>query len=433
MLQKNILLKPALSPKGLSKTLRLILSVAFYHPYSLCMKRIPLVLTAIVVCTVLAISCSKSSNSGTGTDNAAALVALNLPATPFNYASIAWPAHFTTNVLPGPAQTAATDNINTPATNPITDNGATLGRVLFYDKSLSANGTVSCSSCHSQANGFADTAKLSKGFLGGSTRRHSMGLANAILYRRGRFFWDERAATLEQQVLMPFQDATEMGLTLTQLVDKVKAAQHYPVLFNRAFGSTEITSDKISLALAQFVRSIVSYNSKYDVGRAQVANPLANFPNFTASENNGKQFFFLPSNAGGGNCSGCHTTEAFILPNPATTVNGLDATSTTDLGVFEAIAQPQFVGAFKSPSLRNIEKTAPYMHDGRLKTLEEVVEHYNSQVKAHPNLAPILKDPTGNPIRLNMTAQQKTDLVNFLKTLTDNSTLTDVKYSNPFK
>jgi cytochrome c peroxidase len=396
------------------------------------MKKATFLLSTVSLIVIIAISCSKT-NDANNTTNADDLKALNLPTLPYNYASIAWPAHFTNNVLLGAGQNAATDNINTPANNPIADNGATLGRVLFYDKSLSANNTISCASCHVQANGFADTAKLSKGFAGGSTRRHSMSLVNAILYKRGRFFWDERASTLEQQVLMPFQDATEMGLTLTQLTDKVKAAPHYPVLFAKAFGSSDITSDKISLALAQFVRSIVSFNSKYDVGRATTNIPTANFANFTTSENNGKLFFFQPINLGGGNCIGCHSTEAFINPDRGATVNGIDATSTTDQGVFEALPQPQFFGAFKVTSLRNIEKTAPYMHDGRFKTLEEVVEHYNSQIKAHPNLFPALKDPTGNPIKLNMTAQQKTDLVNFLKTLTDNTMLTDVKYSNPFK
>ena len=399
------------------------------------MKKTYLIIASLCASITIIISCNKSTDvSATTLTTTDALAALNLPTTPFNYANIAWPTHFTNNFLLGGAQNAATANINTPASNPITDNGATLGRILFYDKSLSANNTISCASCHTQANGFADTAKLSKGFAGGITRRHSMSLVNAILYSRGRFFWDERASTLEQQVLMPFQDATEMGLTLTQLVNKVKAAPHYPTLFAKAFGNSDITSDKVSLALAQFIRSIVSYNSKYDAGRTTAVNPANTpFSNFTTSENSGKAFFFQPIIMGGGNCVTCHSTEAFINPDRGATVNGIDANSTTDRGVFEAISQPQFFGAFKVTSLRNIEKTAPYMHDGRFASLEQVVEHYNSQIKAHPNLFPALKDNAGNPVRLNMTAQQKIDLVNFLKTLTDNAMLTDVKYSNPFK
>lgn len=357
---------------------------------------------------------------------------LNLPEVAYDYSSLNLPDHLKTNVLLGPGQNAAIDNDNTPNDNQITNDGATLGRVLFYDKSLSANGTISCASCHKQELGFSDDAVLSKGFDGGFTRRHSMSLTNARWYARGRFFWDERAATLEDQVLMPFQDPVEMGMTLQSLVDAVSAKSFYAELFEKAFGSNEITSDRISKALAQFVRSIISYNSKYDVGRALVNNPANAFPNFTQSENNGKNLFFRPPPAGGAGCIGCHSTEAFINPDNGPTNNGLDSVSTDDLGVFEAISNPRFLGAFKVPSLKNIAVTAPYMHDGRFSTLEEVVEHYNSGVQNHPNLGPALRDPDGNPIRLNLTEQQKQDLVNFLKTLTDESVLTNEMFSDPF-
>ena len=133
-----------------------------------------------------------------------------------------------------------------------------MGRVLFYDKKLSANGTIACASCHKQDKGFSDDAILSVGFDGGLTGRHSMTLINARFYQRGRFFWDERAATLEEQVLMPFEDPVEMGMTLEEVVQMVQEQPYYPVLFENAFGSQEITSDKIAKALAQFVRSIVS-------------------------------------------------------------------------------------------------------------------------------------------------------------------------------
>lgn len=358
---------------------------------------------------------------------------LNLPSTTYDYTTINLPAHLTTNVLIGVGQNAAIDNDNTPISNPTTNNGATLGRVLFYDKKLSINNTISCASCHKQENGFSDNTKFSLGFSGGSTRRHSMSLINARWYKRGRFFWDERAATLEEQVLMPFQDPVEMGMTLTNVVDAVRSQTFYSDLFLSAFGTNEISSDRIAKALAQFVRSIVSVSSKYDAGRQTVNIPTTNFSNFTQSENNGKQLFFLPKSLGGLSCVGCHSTEAFINPDAGATNNGLDLTSTTDLGVFEAIPNPNFLGTFKVPSLKNIELSAPYMHDGRFNTLEQVVEHYNSGVQNHPNLNSSLKDASGQPQRLNLTAQQKTDLVNFLKTLTDNNLTTDVKFSNPFR
>lgn len=260
-----------------------------------------------------------------------------------------------------------------------------------------------------------------------------MTLINARFYQRGRFFWDERASTLEEQVLMPFQDPVEMGMTLEQVVSKVREQPYYPELFANAFGSQEVNADRISKALAQFVRSIVSYSSKYDQGRALAATPGANFQNFTAQENLGKNIFFQTIPNGGGACFGCHTTEAFISANPGPQNNGLDAASTTDLGAGGVFNNPIFVGRFKTTSLRNIELTAPYMHDGRFKTLEEVVEHYNSGIKNHPTLSPALTDANGNPVRLNLTTTQKSALVAFLKTLTDNSVSTDPKWSDPFR
>ncbi len=193
---------------------------------------------------------------------------LNLPDTPFDYATLDLPAHFTTNVPGQPLPTSIIGFDNTPSDNPITNDGATLGRVLFYDKKLSANGTISCASCHQQNKGFSDDATLSLGYNGGTTGRHSMTLINSRFYQRGRFFWDERAATLEEQVLMPLQDPVEMGMTLEQVISTVEQQAYYPDLFEKAFGSQEVDADRIAKALAQFVRSIVSYSSRYDEGRA---------------------------------------------------------------------------------------------------------------------------------------------------------------------
>jgi cytochrome c peroxidase len=354
-----------------------------------------------------------------------------LPATTLDY-TLSLPSLFTTNAGPGlPSSINGVDN--TPSSNPMTNAGATLGRVLFYDTYLSSNGTVSCGSCHKAASGFSDPAVLSVGFNGFTTRRHSMTLIHARYYQRGRAFWDERAATIEEQVLMPFQDNIEMGLTLAQLVQKVTEKPYYAPLFNSAFGTSAITSDRISKALAQFVRSIVSYNSKYDIGRALVAAPGAPFPNFTAAENQGKQLFLQPIANGGGACFGCHTTEAFVSSNPGPQNNGIDLVSTTDFGAGETFPNlALFQGRFKTSSLRNIELTAPYMHDGRFATLEQVVEHYNSGIQNHPTLSAALKDANGNPMVFNFTAGQKSALVAFMKTLTDNSVATEAKWSNPF-
>jgi len=356
---------------------------------------------------------------------------LNLPATLFDYSSLNLPQHFVRDIPDQALPTSVNDIDNTPINNPVTDDGATLGRVLFYDKKLSANQTVACASCHIQALGFSDDARFSLGFEGGRTDRHSMTLINARFYQRGRFFWDERATTLEEQVLMPFQDPVEMGMTIEQLVSTIEAQDYYPELFTNAFGSPEVDSTRIANALAQFVRSIVSYSSKYDEGRAAANAPGNNFVNFTAEENLGKNLFFRTIPNGGGACFGCHTTEAFVSANPGPQNNGLDIV-TTDEGAGAVFNNPIFEGRFKTTTLRNIELTAPYMHDGRFSTLEEVVEHYNSGIQAHPTLSPALTDTDGNPIRLNFTNEEKAALVAFMKTLTDESIANEAKWSDPF-
>ncbi|HVJ46558.1 MAG TPA: cytochrome c peroxidase [Luteolibacter sp.] len=339
--------------------------------------------------------------------------ALKLPSVPANYANPALPARFQVQPILG--------QDNTPADNPVTNAGATLGRVIFYDKRLSLNQTISCSSCHQAAHGFSDPRKFSVGFNGGHTSRNSMGLTNARWYQRAAFFWDERAETLEDQVLQPIQNATEMGMTLPAVVARLSAEPFYETLFTDAFGDSAVTSERIAFALAQFVRSIVSTNTKFDAGLA------VNFTNFTAEENTGRQIF-----NGAGNCAACHGTDNFV-PGPAINNNGLE-NPYVDKGVGEITGRARDEGLFKVPSLRNIELTAPYMHDGRFATLEEVVEFYNSGIVAHPNLSPPLcvGGPTGPPRRLNLTAAQKAALVAFLKTITETSLTSDEKFSDPF-
>lgn len=342
--------------------------------------------------------------------------ALHLPGAPFNYAAPGLPLSFTVNPI------LAQDN--TPLTNLTSDLGATLGRVLFYDKRLSTNQTVSCASCHQQAHGFSDPRQFSVGFAGGLTGRNSMGLSHARWYQRRHFFWDERANTLEDQVLQPIQNSVEMGMTLTALTNRLAAEPFYTNLFAQTFGSTAITAGRISQALAQFVRSIVSVQSKYDTG---VSN---NFANFTAQENLGRQIFFGQVGNPPATCAACHGTDNFVA-GPALNNNGLEFPY-VDLGVGGITGNPADNGKFKAPSLRNIELTAPYMHDGRFTNLEQVVEFYNSGVVDNTNLSPPLRNPNGTVRRLNLTPQQKAALVAFLRTLTDPNLATNEKYSDPF-
>ncbi len=385
------------------------------------------ILTCLLVLFTFLVSCENDDYQPV--DESATL--LDLPAVAFDYETLNLPNHFTVDAM-GALPTSINGIDNTPSDNPVTDAGATLGRVLFYDKKLSANGTIACASCHIQEKGFSDDEVLSIGFDGGLTRRHSMTLINARYYQRGRFFWDERAATLEDQVLEPFQDPVEMGMTLDDIVSTIEMQSYYSDLFVAAYGTEEVTTDRVARALSQFVRSIVSYTSKYDEGRAQLSGPLGPFPNFTAQENMGKNLFFTDISNGGGSCFNCHTKEAFVSSNPGPLNNGLDAVSITDLGAGEVFPNSIFEGRFKTTTLRNIELTAPYMHDGRFATLEEVVEHYNSGIQAHPTLSPALTDANGNPIQLNFTDAQKAALVAFMKTLTDPSIATEEKWSDPF-
>jgi cytochrome c peroxidase len=314
----------------------------------------------------------------------------------------------------GPGGTViATDN--TPSTNPTTDAGATLGRVLFYDVRVSANDKQSCSSCHIQSFGFSDTAQLSRGFAGGLTARRTPGLANARFYARGHFFWDERAATLEDQVLAPIQNPVEMGMTLDTLVRKLEATTYYRPLFLAAFGTTDITSDRVSKALAQYVRSLVSSGSKFD--RAFTGGPQPNFAGvFTAQEQQGQALF---QSAG---CARCHTTNAHVSDDIHNT--GLDAT-VTDVGAGN--------GTFKAPSLRNVALRGRFMHDGRFTSLDQVVEFYNSGVQPNPNLDNRLRAPGGAPLRLGLAQSDKDALVAFLRTLTDSTMASATKFSNPFR
>jgi cytochrome c peroxidase len=348
-----------------------------------------ILLTGTLISLVLLFQqCSKKSDPVT----ADTFSAPNLPATPFNYV-LTYPAFI---------QNALTANDNTPADNQITNNGATLGRVLFYDKHLSKNNTVSCGSCHKPDKSFSDEAVLSKGFNAGLTARHSMSLLNARFYKSGKMFWDERSPTLEKQALQPIQNTVEMGLTLAELESKVQSLSYYPALFQKAFGSSTIDSVRIGKAIAQFIRSIVTFQSKYD----QVKQGLATF---TADEAAGEQLFITTPPVGP-SCGACHAPPMFITSQPAGPFGLPDA---TDHGINNE-------NRFKSGSLRNIAFTAPYFHNGSV-----------------PTLAAMLNGgPPGSPTNIpahSVAPQDAPKLLAFMQTLNDVSVTTDVKFADPFK
>lgn len=380
----------------------------------------------VAVCVVVA-GCSKASKSEEG--RASDYATPSLPQVSFDYETKAWPKHFFEESELWEMQRPLVEEDNTPADNPISNAGATLGRVLFYDTALSKNRTIACASCHKAEMGFSDERRLSQGFSGGETARHSMGLANARFYGEARFFWDQRAATLEEQVLMPFQDPVEMGMTLETLVQRVEGGKYYAKLFKRAFGDAKVTPKRISKALAQFIRSMVSTTSRYDKGRAKVQRRTDPFPNFSETENIGKRLFSRPQGKGGLGCFTCHQGEGFVAV--LATSNGLDA-APPDPGYGSVTGQPRDMGTFKVPSLKNVGLRPPYMHDGRFGSLQEVLDHYSDSIEPHANLGLPFQSHGGSVRQLGLNQRAKECLIAFLHTLSDPGMLAEPKYSDPF-
>ena len=358
-----------------------------------------------------------------------------LPQRPDDYTSVRLPKHVDL------AEFAQGDN--STEQNVLTNAGAALGRVLFYDTQLSRNNTVSCAACHEQRAGFSDPKPFSVGFEEGRTGRNSMGLANLrytnLKGARPGFFWDERAATLEAQVLMPIQDRIEMGMELSELDTKLQKLPYYPPFFAAAFGSPEVTSDRIAKAVSQFLRSMVALNAQFDrAADAAGGDYSASFEKFTDQENLGKSLFI--DGIGGVaemGCAHCHIPPTFGMPKAFN--NGLDRKSKDPgLGALGRPSNDPFTpsnaGKFKAPSLRNVALTAPYMHDGRFKTLEDVVEHYSRGVHPHENLGLVFGEQPGDRATtgFQLTGEQKGALVAFMKTLTDDSLISDPKFSDPF-
>lgn len=485
-------------------------SPAARHPHPRAGATAQAALGLAAICLVAAAGCAGGSGSPQGDPI--------LPAEPLDY-QVDLPFYYETNtLLQTPFQTSALHNDNL-LDNPLTDEGATLGRVLFYDRDLSSTKEVSCGfPCHVQEFGFSDPDTTSRG-VDGRTKRNSMALANARFYRQrtetlplpvevdsvGRFFWDERADSLEDQVLMPFEDPVEMGLDEGELVEIVSGKEFYEPLFLATFGDSTVTEERIASALAQFIRSIVSLESRYDEGRRALAarqgepgSGLEAFPTFTDAENRGKRLFVGPRvNDEGlfmGPCGGCHLSDAQISAPSGAVNNGvihlqnqeaIDLINFVasrgrfrqrpegadddviyqaavdrlyawmdddpdgelgDLGIaehFDREVRPPHqialaIGAFKAPSLRNIAETAPYMHDGSLETLEDVIDHYSGGVLENPhpsinfgfNGVPVQRF---GPLRaFEFTAQEKSDLIAFLQTLTDPEVLSAERWSDPF-
>ena len=322
---------------------------------------------------------------------------------------------------------------NTSSGNSISDEEATLGRILFYDKQLSVNDEISCGSCHKQEFAFGDTEVQSIG-VNGLTGRHSTRLVNARFGEEENFFWDERAASLEIQTTMPIQDHIEMGFSgangdpdIDSLISKLEGIDYYQNLFSYIYGDASITEVKIQNALAQFVRSIQSFDSKYDIGREQVNNNNADFPNFTDSENAGKDLFMSNPNNGGAGCNSCHRAPEFDI-DPDSDNNGIISVAGNPAGVD--------VTNTRSPTLRDMVNpdgilNGPFMHDGSLETLLDVINHYDDIPNngANTNLDNRLNGGGGN---LNLSDQEKEDLENFLLTLTGSDVYTNPKWSDPF-
>lgn len=310
--------------------------------------------------------------------------------------------------------------------NELTIQGVKLGRMLFYEKMLSQDGSMACASCHLQEFAFSDTARFSIGVKGLPGGRQAMGVFN-MAWNTNEFFWDGRAHLVRDQSLGPIQDELEMNETLENVIAKLSASQTYKDQFTRAFGSSEITAEKMSLAMEQFMNSIVSYQSLYD-------EFLVDTTVFNESQKRGRDLFFQEyneffPNESGADCAHCHGGANF--ENDQYMNNGLNTDAEIkDEGRGKVTKKPEDKGKMKVPSLRNVAITAPYMHDGRFNTLEEVVDHYNSGLKASSTLDLALEQTRGTGLRLS--EQDKTDLVNFLKTLTDTKLTTNPDYSSPF-
>lgn len=303
----------------------------------------------------------------------------------------------------------------TPTDNPLTVEGIALGRRLFYEKMLSNDRSMSCASCHKQENAFDDPRPFSEGTNGAFGDRNAMAIVNAAWEKH--LFWDGRRSSLEAQAHDPLTNPIEMANNWPEAVARLQSSPTYPDLFFKAFGTKTVDSNLAMKAIAQFERTLVSFNSKFDKYYYQGDSTV-----FNQSEKNGLALF-----TGKGLCNNCHLMNTLLTDRDLKN-NGLDE-NPADVGLMKFTGNTNDKGKFKVPSLRNIEVTAPYMHDSRFATLEDVVNFYSSGIKqSSPNIDEHMPDFGSG---LNLTAQEKADLVAFLKTLTDQSFLADAKFSDP--
>jgi cytochrome c peroxidase len=314
-----------------------------------------------------------------------------------------------------------------PHNNPLTYEGIELGRKLFYEKRLSLDNSVSCGTCHQQKFAFSDGKAFSTGVGGAKGRRSSMSLSNLLW--KFKFFWDGRATSLEQQALSPIEDSLEMHLPLQRAVEKLQATSEYPQQFEAVFGSKLITAENIAKAIAQFERILISSDSRYD-------KYLRGEVELTPEEKLGMDLFMthpIPeSGLRGGNCGDCH--GSFKISLHGIHNNGLDI-EPSDKGRELVTNKPSDRGRFRAPSLRNIALTAPYMHDGRFQTLEEVVDHYNHNIQISETLDPLIIEASNevNGKALYLSPFEKKAIISFLHTLTDSTFITNKKFSDPFQ
>lgn len=301
-----------------------------------------------------------------------------------------------------------------PVDNPLTEEGILLGRKLFYDPILSEDYTQSCASCHAQIFGFTDNGKqFSEGIDGSIGTRNSMPIVNVGWMES--LFWDGRVASVEEQALEPVSNPIEMHLQWTDAMERLNTHGEYPELFFAAFGTDTIDSIMVVKAIAQFERTMISGDSKWD-------QYLRGEVSLSQAESSGFEIFFTEA----GDCFHCHATILFTDNDFHN--NGLDSVF-TDLGLQLVTGDPADAGKFKTPTLRNIEYTAPYMHDGRFASLEEVVNFYSEGLHWSPTIDPLMKNVDEGGVQL--TEEQKQNLIAFLKTFSDETFITNPDFQDP--
>ena len=298
--------------------------------------------------------------------------------------------------------------------NPVTKEGFELGRALFYDPILSVDSTIACANCHQQSRSFSDPVhRLSKGVNDVSGFRNAPAIQNMAF--QNHFFWDGGVNHLDFVPINAITSEREMAEKLDHVIVKLNRGIIYREKFHAAFGTTEVNSQKMLYALSQFLNMMVSANSRYDRYIRNEDGTLTN------EELEGLSLFT-------NKCSTCHATDLFS--DDSFRNNGLAETFENDMGRQRITEFSGDKGKFKVPSLRNAELTAPYMHDGRFKTLDEVLDHYSHSVKDSETLDPLLKQE--GKIGISMTEEEKIKIIGFINTLTDIDFTKDKRFSNPF-